>query len=116
MYYISFFFKKKAKAKNFRSLYEKDPSSQQVHKYAKNTTSGNLKNHLRKHHIAEWVGECERLGIQIQGKDALADVANYKGLPVQDQAEAHMPFSKDNFLDAIVEFIVVTNQVFYLIV
>jgi hypothetical protein len=39
-------------------------------------------------------------------------VARSTGVPVEHQAEAQIPFSQDNFLDALVQFIVATDQVF----
>jgi large-conductance mechanosensitive channel len=66
-------------------------------------------------HLGEWIDECEKLDITITGKQAQEAIAKYKGVSVQQQTEARMPFSKNNFLNAIVNFIVVTNQVFLFI-
>jgi hypothetical protein len=66
-------------------------------------------------HLGEWINECDKLNIKITGKQAEEAIAKYKGLPIEHQTEARMPFSKVNFLDAIVDLIVVTNQVFIFI-
>jgi large-conductance mechanosensitive channel len=66
-------------------------------------------------HLGEWIEECEKLDITITGKQAQEAIAKYKGVSIQQQTEARMPFSKNNFLDAIANFIVVTNQVFLFI-
>ena len=48
----------------------------------------------------------------MRGKQGKAVVARSTGVPVEHQAEAQIPFSQDNFLDALVQFIVATDQVF----
>ena len=65
-------------------------------------------------HLGEWIEECEKLDITITGKQAQEAIAKYKGVSIYQQTKAHMPFSKNNFLNAIANFIVVTNQVFFI--
>jgi len=42
-------------------------------------------------------------------------MAKVMGLPVQDLAEARETFSQQAFINALVQFIVATNQVFHFI-
>jgi hypothetical protein len=97
----------------FRAENDNNPAN--VFLYGDQTATGSLKYHLITTHLGEWISECDKLGITITGKQAGQAVAKYKGLSVEQQTKARMPFSKDNFLDAVVDFIVVTNQVFIFI-
>ena len=85
-----------------------------VYGYGIKTATGPLKYHLMTTHLGEWIEECEKLDITITGKQAQEAIAKYKGVSIQQQTEACMPFSKNNLLDAIANFIVVTNQVFFI--
>jgi hypothetical protein len=40
-------------------------------------------------------------------------LAKVTGVSVDRQAEARVPFTQDNFLDALVQFVVATDQVFF---
>ena len=64
-------------------------------------------------HMQEWVSECQKLGIVLKGKEGEEAFAQFTGLPVQRRADAHIPFSQVTFLDALVQFSVGTNQVFF---
>jgi hypothetical protein len=72
-----------------------------------------LQNHLLKHHAEEWVKECQSLKIQLRGKEGEAAMARVTGVHVEHQAKARIPFTQDNFLDGLVRFIVVTDQVYF---
>ena len=63
--------------------------------------------------MEEWVKECQRLKIDLRGKEGEEATARFTGLPVERQDEACIPFTQDNFLDALVQFIVATDQVFF---
>jgi hypothetical protein len=78
-----------------------------------NTGTGNLRAHLLAHHAEEWVQECLKLNVELRGKEGEQALARVKGLPVAHQAEARVPFTHDNFLDGLVQFIVATDQVFF---
>jgi hypothetical protein len=60
-----------------------------------------------------WVAECQRLKIVLRGKEGEEAVARVTGVPVERQAERRTPFTQDNFLDGLVQFIAATDQVFY---
>ncbi len=63
--------------------------------------------------MEEWVKECQRLKINLRGKEGEEAIARTTGLPIERQATAHIPFTQDNFLDGLVQFIVATDQVFF---
>jgi hypothetical protein len=100
-------------SKEFYRVHQKDNGAFRVHSYRVTTASGPLRNHLLNHHVEEWVKECQNLKIGLRGKEGEEAVARVTGVPVEHQAEARTPFTPDNFLDALVQFIVVTDQVFF---
>ena len=77
------------------------------------TATSSLQAHLLKNHVQEWVMECQRLNIDLRGKEGEEALAKFTGLPIQHQAEVCIPFSQGSFLDGLVQFIVGTNQVFF---
>jgi hypothetical protein len=85
-----------------------------VKRYQNNTASGTLRNHMLRYHAAEWVQECKDKNIEPRGKEGEAALAQLTGHSVDHQAEARVPFTLNNFLDGIVQFIVATDQVFFL--
>jgi hypothetical protein len=72
-----------------------------------------LHGHLLKDHAEEWVQRCQEKNIQPRGKEGEEALAQVAGHPVDHRAEARVPFTLDNFLDGIVQFIVATDQVFF---
>ena len=42
-------------------------------------------------------------------------MARFTGVPAEHLAEAHTPFTPDNFLEGLVQFIVATDQLFFLL-
>ena len=85
-----------------------------MHPYAESTASGPLHAHLLNRHAQEWVEACQEHNIALRGKEGEEALAKVSGVPVNHQAEAWAPFTQDNFLDALVQFIVGTDQVFLL--
>jgi hypothetical protein len=85
-----------------------------VHQYQESTASGPLRAHLLTRHAQEWVEACQEKNIALRGKEGEEALAKVSGVPVNRQAEARVPFTQDNFLDALVQFIVGTDQVFFL--
>ena len=49
----------------------------------------------------------------MRGKEGEEALARVSGVSVNRQAEVRAPFTQDNFLDALVQFIVGTDQVFF---
>ena len=99
--------------KFYRSAAEEDVSIK-VYSYSENTATSSLWSHLLSHHTKEWVEECQHLKIQLRGKEGKEALAKFTGIPVEQQHEVRKPFNQENLLDALMNFITVTDQVFYL--
>jgi hypothetical protein len=100
-------------ADNFHRKLHQNNGAIKVHRYAESTASGPLRFHLLSHHVEEWVQECQQKNIALRGKEGEEALAKVTGVPVDRQAEAQVPFTQDNFLDGLVQFIVATDQVFF---
>ena len=77
------------------------------------TATGNLQAHLLSHHADEWVQECKTLQVNLRGKEGEEALAKTTGVSVEHQGEARVPFTQDNFVNGLVQFIVATDQVFF---
>lgn len=66
-------------------------------------------------HPKEWASECERLGLEIRAKDALEAIAKFLGTRAESQTEQRPKFTQESFINALAEFIVATDQVFFYI-
>lgn len=97
----------------YRVVHKDSPSK--VSGYSITTATSTLRSHLLKNHVHEWVSGCKELGIVPRGKEGEEAMAKVMGLPVQDLAEARETFSQQAFINALVQFIVATNQVFHFI-
>jgi hypothetical protein len=72
----------------------------------------NVRKHLVKYHIEQWVHACQNLKIPIQGTDAKLAIQRFKNLPEPTDLEAGRPqYSKDAFVNALAEFVVGDDQV-----
>ena len=49
----------------------------------------------------------------MRGREGGEALANVTRVPVKHQGEAQIPFTQDNFVDGLVQFIVATDQVFF---
>ncbi|KAH8978653.1 hypothetical protein EDB86DRAFT_2992024 [Lactarius hatsudake] len=98
----------------FCLVLHQENASIKVHPYRSTTATGSLQSHLLNHHAEKWVAECQRLKIELRGKEGKEAVARVTGVPVERQAECCTPFTQDDFLDGLVQFIAATDQVFYL--
>ncbi|KAH8976435.1 hypothetical protein EDB86DRAFT_3032519 [Lactarius hatsudake] len=105
---------KKNGASSACEVLHQENASIKVHPYRSTTATGSLRSHLLNHHAEKWVAECQRLKIELRGKEGEEAVARVTGVPVERQAERRTPFTQDNFLDGLVQFIAATDQVFYL--
>ena len=69
-------------------------------------------------HIADWVQGCDKYNIKITAMAALSRVAEFRAMqaaqPVQADGTPRIPFSKEGFLDALVEWIVSDDQVCFM--
>ena len=100
-------------ADNFHRKLHQNNRSIKVHPYAESTASGPLRAHLLNRHAQEWVEACQEQNIALRGKEGEEALARVSGVSVNRQAEVRAPFTQDNFLDALVQFIVGTDQVFF---
>jgi hypothetical protein len=99
--------------KFFNTVYRATHS--QAYGYSIKTSTSSLRTHLLKSHMNEWLSECKRLNIIPRGKEGEEARAKVTGLPVQHLAKARVAFTQQSFINALVQFIVATNQVFFLI-
>jgi len=82
-----------------------------VTSYGKSTATGTLRTHLYKTHLKDWVDKCNEQGISIKAKDAVEAIAAFQGVRPNSEAPPRPKFTQSNFLDALAEFIVSTDQV-----
>ena len=99
-------------ADNFHRKLRASGVAIKIHRYKDSTASGPLRSHLLNHHAEEWVQDCQKQNIALRGKEGEAALAKVTGVSVDRQAEAWVPFTQDNFLDVLVQFVVATDQVF----
>lgn len=85
-----------------------------VHHYSDSIRTGTLQAHLLNNHLDKWVDRCQRLNIELKGKEGKEALEKFTGLPLQCQAKACVPFSQEAFLDGLVQLTMATNQVFFL--
>jgi hypothetical protein len=87
--------------------------SHRVAKFGPNTATGPLRRHLYENHTEAWIADCERLKIKIKSKEAVEYIRGFReeaGSAGPDP-NARKPYSKEAFVDAIVEWIVGDDQV-----
>jgi hypothetical protein len=88
-----------------------DPAYELVD-FGQTTSTSVLRRHLFESHLDLWIAACDDMKIRITAKEALPVIEAYRQEPQQTQLEAARPeFSKEAFLDALVEFIVADDQV-----
>jgi len=98
---------------SFFSIKEHEASHKHdVVSFADHTSISNVRRHLFKHHIGDWVKACDDLQIKIYGTNARLAVQRFKNLPPPTDMEADSPeYSKEAFIDALTEFVVADDQV-----
>jgi hypothetical protein len=88
-----------------------DPAYELVD-FGQTTSTSVLRRHLFESHLDLWIAACDNMKIKITAKEALPVIEAYRQEPQKTQLEAARPeFSKEAFLDALVEFIVADDQV-----
>ncbi len=108
-----FFFKFCLISNKFSRSAAQEDVSIKVSSYSTKTATSTLQSHLLKHHAGDWVQECKHLKIQLRGKEGKEALAMFIGIPMEQQVEARRPFSQENFLGALILFIIATDQVFF---
>lgn len=59
-----------------------------------------------------WVSACDSLNIEITAQEAQPAIQTYRNLPNKTPLEDSRPdFSRETFIDALVEFVVADDQV-----
>ena len=88
------------------------------------TGSSNLRGHLVECHRDEWLKTCLDLGFTIKGKDGLVAKAEYEaelqgcyltGPSSVPSMHHHPDFSQEGFVDALLEWIIASDQVRYIL-
>ena len=89
-----------------------------VHPFKKTTGTTVLRNHLANEHIENWVDTCDKFKISIMAQVAQKAINAYRqrrGQPQTDDSQAPplqvRQYSREAFVDAIVEWIVADDQV-----
>lgn len=89
-----------------------------VTRYGKKTSTSVRRSHLRDAHPDTWIAGCDKLGIDITAKSAQPAVRDYRRRHHQaSPADSASPddlrkhFTREAFVDAIVDFIVSDDQV-----
>jgi hypothetical protein len=95
------------------NFFTSDSSKQKVHTYGKSTSISILRKHLYIHHLMEWVAECKKLNLTIKAKDALEAIAAFQGTQAEPQDPQRQQFTPEHFVNALAEFIVATDQVYF---
>jgi len=77
--------------------------------------SDNLCSHLTSRiHIDEWISELEKRNLTVKQKAGLKAIADHQGKPFNSQAPPRPSTHSELFVDTLVDFIVATDQVFFL--
>ena len=100
-----------------RQLHESN-SSLVVASFSSTTSTSNLRKHLYNEHLEQWVTSCDALEINITAQAAFPAIKAFRQEPDDTLLESKRPkYSKDTFVEAILEFIVGDDQVcaFFLI-
>jgi hypothetical protein len=80
--------------------------------FGSRTATGTLRRHLFEAHVEAWVTACDDRNIEITAQEAQPAIDAYRKLPGKTVLEDSRPeYSKEAFIDALVEFIVADDQV-----
>ena len=91
---------------NYRKIHSANPSHH-VSDFGITTSTSGLRKHLFSDHIEEWVASCESLKIPITAVAAVEAIHKFRKEPATTSLESERPqYSKEAFIDAIVDFVV----------
>lgn len=97
----------------YRQTHAADPSHH-ISTFKDTTSTSTMRKHLFTDHVAEWVKSCEDLSIPITAPPALKAIQKFRKEPAATPLESERPqYSKEAFIDAIVDFVVGDDQVCY---
>jgi len=95
----------------YRHIHKSDPAYA-VSAFSLVTGTTNLRKHLYNEHLEQWVTTCDDLKIEITAQAAIPAVKQFRQEPVDTPLESERPeYSKEAFVEAILEFIVGDDQV-----
>ena len=96
---------------DYRKVQAVDPGHR-IASFAVTTSTSSLRKHLFSDHIEEWSTACDSLKIPVIAPIAVEAIRKFCNEPISTQLEAERPeYSKEAFIDAIVDFVVGDDQV-----
>jgi len=100
---------------NYREIHSTNPSHY-VADFGATTSTSNLRKHLFNDHIKKWITSCENLNISITAAAALEAIRKFRKEPATTSLESERTqYSKEAFIDALVDFVVGDDQVCFFI-
>jgi hypothetical protein len=94
----------------YRQLKE-SASDHKVSSFGHSTSTSVLRRHLYANHIEQWVTICDELKIPIMAKCAEEPVRQFRKDPAPSAESERPTYSKEAFVDAIVDFVIGDDQV-----
>jgi hypothetical protein len=101
-----------------RTIHAMNPNHK-IAKFSIKTATGSLRRHLMEDHIDVWVSRCDKSGVNIKTKSAQAALNEYrkgKGQSTGPAPQGWTPYLMEAFVDAIAQFIIGDDQVYFYIV
>ena len=99
---------------NYRQVHSTDPSYH-ISNFGLTTSTSNLRKHLFTDHIREWITACESLKIPITAVAAVEAIREFCKEPATTSLESErLQYSKEAFIDAIVDFVAGDDQVCFI--
>jgi hypothetical protein len=98
----------------YRHANKADPTHY-IFTFSLTTSMSNLQKHLYTEHIKKWIDSCQKFNIRITTAAALEAIREYYKEPAVTPLESEHPqYSKEAFIDAIVDFVVGDDLVQFL--
>jgi len=99
----------------YRQAHKTNPSHH-ISDFGLTTSTSGLWKHLFMDHIEDWVASCDDLKIPITAAAAVEAVHKFHREPATTSLESECPqYSKDTFMDAIVDFVVGDDLVCFIL-
>ena len=86
------------------STAQEENQDHHVASFGSGTGVSNLRKHLIKDHLQAWTKACSDMGIEITAPSALEHIRKLEG--IEDAKDDHPQYSKEVFVDALIEFII----------
>jgi hypothetical protein len=65
--------------------------------------------------LEEWISECQKCNITVKAEAGLEAIALFQGEDPKPQGPPLAQYSPEHFINALTDFIIATDQVFYFI-